>query len=95
MYSTTATSLAQQESAFLWPQLALSQLPFLFPPRLCVSAGVSGDYGRGKGRQKENQNTYLSDLMKHLFVFFNLVHLTVCVCACVCECVSVSGCYSV
>lgn len=50
MFGVSATALAQQEAAFLWPRLALSLLPFLLPPRLCVYFHQLGVWvGQGVG----------------------------------------------
>lgn len=49
MYGVSAASLARRESVFLWPGSALSTLPPLFPPRLCVSVREGGQGGAGCG----------------------------------------------
>lgn len=54
MYGVSAASLARQESAFLWPGPALSALPPLFPPRLCVSVSL-GMQGEEKEEKKEER----------------------------------------
>lgn len=54
MYGLSAASLARQESAFLWPGPALSALPPLFPPRLCVSVSL-GMQGEEKEEKEEER----------------------------------------
>lgn len=54
MYSVSAASLARQESAFLRPWPALSLLPPLFPPPLCVYI-IFTSLERERERERESE----------------------------------------